>query len=119
MAPDLDRLSPPPGVSIRVMDASAEPENVSELGVKATPTFIARRGGVELWRTAGRKSSAELAGMMEGVDVYSPGASDVVIRGMAGVALVAGGAAASSPALVGIGLIAMLWGVGGWWRAHR
>lgn len=119
MAPDLDRLSPPPGVSVRVLDASAEPETVSGLGVKATPTIIARRDGVELWRTAGRKSSAELAAMLEGVDAYSPGRSDVVIRGLAGVALAAGGAASGSWSLEGIGLIVLAWGVGGWLRAHR
>lgn len=119
MAPDLERLSPPPGVSLRVLDASAEPEVASELRVMATPTFIATRGDVELWRTVGRKSPAELAAMMEGVDAYRPGAFDVVIRALAGVALAVGGALVGSPPLTGIGLIAVLWGVGGSWRAHR
>ena len=81
-----------PKVSFLVIDASAESSTVAALGVKGTPTVIGYSNGQEVFRSTGRRTSAELESIFEAVaadDAPDPtvGKGDLVLRVGAGAAL--------------------------------
>jgi thiol-disulfide isomerase/thioredoxin len=111
MEPDLDRLEVPDSVSLVRVDASIQPELADELSVRATPTFVARRGGKELWRSSGRKSAADLRAMIEAPDRRTGNRIDARLRVGTGTLLLAIGVLTASWLWALAGVAVALWGV--------
>lgn len=106
-----------PEVAFRLIDASTEPDTVTALGVKGTPTVIGYSNGEEVFRSTGRRSSAELESMFEAVAANEAripvvGTGDLVLRVGAGAALIILGLI-SGPVwpLVGVGMVVGLFGL--------
>jgi thioredoxin len=103
------------------IDASSDRATAEILGVRATPTIVAFRGGGEVFRSVGRLTPRELDAVFEAVSARGEfprlGARDAVIRVGAGVVVSAIGLA-SGPVwpLVGIGVVITAFGIGTWLR---
>lgn len=103
-------------VSLEKVNAAADPDAVKQLGAMATPTLIGFAGGVELFRTIGRRSRSELTAAFTaaeaGQQARGLGRHDRILRVAAGASLAAIGALAG-PAwpllIVGAGIIG--WGL--------
>lgn len=103
------------------VDASTDPEAASSLGVRSTPTIIGYRNGSEVYRSVGRLTSAELTSVFDGVagrgTLPRLGFRDMVIRIGAGVVIIALGLATGPTwPLVGIGIVAAMFGLVSWVR---
>ena len=114
MKPDLDAVAGEhDSVDRVVIDATKEPERVTDLRVLGTPTLIAVRDGVEMARFTGRRTRSELSELFDAVGTGDPGSlpamaeGDRIVWSVAGLALVVVGAAIG-PAwwLIAIGALA-------------
>jgi len=118
MQPDLDEVAEEfsDRVDMRMISAADELEMIGGLGVRATPTLIGVREGREVFRIVGRRSRTELYELFEGVVGEGPvprvGRQDVVVRALAGSALLVVGLA-SGPVwpLVILGTAVLMYGM--------
>lgn len=123
MQPDVDDVVAEYGdrVGFRAVNAAVEPDLVRSLGVKATPTLIGFRDGVEVFRVAGRRSLGELRGLFDAAagtaDPGNVGRTDTALRvGAGGVLATAGLLAGPAWPLVVIGGAVVAAGLIPWMR---
>jgi len=110
-------------VSFIQVDAASDPGMAANLGARSTPTIVAYRDGNEVYRSVGRLTLNELERLFAGVGDHATFPNlrkrDVAIRVGAGAGIIILGLATGPTwPLVGIGMIAAIFGGVTWLRTR-